>query len=118
MKLPILAAIAVSFVTSWLLTFAMKRIAPRIGFVDKPGQRKIHANAKPLGGGVAIFLAIALPMLIGLAVINLAGPWIIQHFADYPDIHALVTGAEHQTPLSLGLLGGMLVMHAMGLIDD
>ena len=35
----------------------MKRIAPRLGFVDKPGGRKIHSNPKPLGGGVATGVA-------------------------------------------------------------
>ena len=60
MLIPILALIAVSFITSCVLTFALVRIAPKLGFVDKPGGRKIHANPKPLGGGVAIFWAFAL----------------------------------------------------------
>ena len=55
MILSILGLGAISFVISWLGTWAMIRIAPRIGFVDKPGGRKIHANPKPLGGGIAIF---------------------------------------------------------------
>src|SRR5688572_8772213 len=118
MRASILALVAISFVVSWLLTFAMIRVAPRLGFVDKPGGRKIHANPKPLGGGVAIFLGIALPMLVGLALVNLADTWIIHRFAEWPDIHALVAGGQHQTPLSLGLLAAMLVMHATGLVDD
>src|SRR5262245_63258240 len=68
MVLPILALGAASFVISWLLTAGMIRLAPRIGFVDKPGHRKIHSNPKPLGGGVAIMLAIAVPMLLMLVV--------------------------------------------------
>ena len=43
-----------SFLISWVATFAMIRVAPRINFVDRPGHRKIHSNPKPLGGGVAI----------------------------------------------------------------
>jgi UDP-GlcNAc:undecaprenyl-phosphate GlcNAc-1-phosphate transferase len=86
--------------------------------VDKPGGRKTHANPKPLGGGVAIFLSIALPMVAGLALVNFAGDWIIDRFPDRPHIHALVAGAQYQTPLSLGMLAGMLVIHAMGLVDD
>ena len=34
----------------------MIRLAPRVGLVDKPGHRKIHAAPKPLGGGAGIFL--------------------------------------------------------------
>ena len=57
MVLAILALGATSLVISWLLTAVMIRVAPRVGFVDKPGHRKIHSNPKPLGGGVAIFWA-------------------------------------------------------------
>ncbi len=43
---------------SFALTLAMRRIAPRIGLVDRPdGFRKLHQRATPLGGGVAVFLA-------------------------------------------------------------
>jgi UDP-GlcNAc:undecaprenyl-phosphate GlcNAc-1-phosphate transferase len=118
MRPAILALVAISFVISWLLTFAMIHVAPRLGFVDKPGGRKIHANAKPLGGGVAIFLGIALPMLIGLILVNFAGDWIVSRFDNRQNVFDLVAGGQHQTPLSLGLLAAMLVMHATGLFDD
>src|SRR5437588_13109872 len=72
--LAVLSLGVVSFAIAWVVTFAMKRIAPRLGFVDKPGGRKIHANPKPLGGGVAIFLAFALPLLVGLAVVKWGHP--------------------------------------------
>src|SRR5437016_11499873 len=72
--LAVLSLGVVSFAIAWVVTFAMKRIAPRVGFVDKPGGRKIHANPKPLGGGVGIFLAFAAPMLAGLAVIQFGHP--------------------------------------------
>src|SRR6476661_1608450 len=54
---------ATSFAISWLGTLAMRSLAPRFGFVDKPGHRKIHRQPIPLGGGVAIFWAYVLPML-------------------------------------------------------
>ena len=53
----------ISFVLSWTTTLIVRRIAPAVGFVDKPGGRKIHANPKPLGGGIAIFTGVALPLL-------------------------------------------------------
>ena len=115
---PILILGGVSLIICWALTFLMIRIAPRIGFVDKPGSRKIHSSAKPLGGGVAIFLGIALPMLIGLIVVNAAGHRIIERFPNLPQIHDLISGAQHQTPLSLGMLAAMLLIHALGLLDD
>jgi UDP-GlcNAc:undecaprenyl-phosphate GlcNAc-1-phosphate transferase len=118
MILPILCLAGVSLVISFAATYLMIHLAPRIGFVDKPGHRKIHETPKPLGGGVSIFLALALPMLAGLIVVNLAGERLVLKFIDHPDSVALLTGAQHQTPLSLGLLGGLLVLHALGLLDD
>src|SRR4051812_5318535 len=118
MLLPILCLGFASFVIGWIMTWLMIRIAPRLGFVDKPGGRKIHANPKPLGGGVAIFLGIALPMSVGLLLVNLAGDSLVSRFDNHQEVYDLVAGGQHQTPLSLGLLAAMLVMHAMGLFDD
>ena len=115
--LAIVGLALISFALSWFFTFAMKRISPRIGFVDKPGGRKIHANPKPLGGGVAIFWAFAIPMLIGLAVVQWGHPPAalagrVPHLADY------WSGMRARTPMALGMLLAAGVMHVMGLIDD
>jgi UDP-GlcNAc:undecaprenyl-phosphate GlcNAc-1-phosphate transferase len=118
MILPILGLALASFVISWILTFAMIRIAPRIGFVDKPGLRKIHVNPKPLGGGVAICFAIILPMIVGLIIVNAFGSQIVEHVSGKEDITALVAGGQMQTPLSVGMIGAILALHVMGLIDD
>ena len=110
----ILALLALSFVLSCLLTFIMIRVAPRLGFVDKPGGRKIHANPKPLGGGVAIFWGIALPVVGGLVAVHVLSP---EFFGS--DLLALHwAGIKHQTPLALAVLAAMLVLHLMGLRDD
>ena len=62
MTFVLLSLVGVSFLISLCLTAAMKRLAPKIGFVDKPGHRKIHSNPKPLGGGVAIVWGFVLPI--------------------------------------------------------
>lgn len=107
-----------SFIIALIATWSMIRIAPKFGLVDKPGGRKIHDNPKPLGGGVAIFVAFALPMLLCLAVVNFADESITTRFISHPDAIAFISGAQYQTKLSLGVLGAMLIMHAMGLQDD
>src|SRR5437763_4698446 len=89
----------VSFVISWITTFAMIRIAPRIGFVDKPGHRKIHHNPKPLGGGVAIFLGVVVPLLAVLIYAWL--PSNAQHIESAAPEHALLGGVRLKTPLAL-----------------
>ncbi|MDB5301006.1 MAG: putative undecaprenyl-phosphate N-acetylglucosaminyl 1-phosphate transferase [Phycisphaerales bacterium] len=117
----ILALATLSFAISWAGTLAMKRIAPKIGFVDKPGGRKIHANPKPLGGGVAIFLGFALPVLAGLLIV---------HFRPAPSvalssspghvspIPAYWSGIRDRTPVALEMIAAALLMHVLGLFDD
>ena len=60
MAAAVLLLCAVSFLITWVMTLVVKRVAPKVGFVDKPGHRKIHSNPKPLGGGIAIMIGIAL----------------------------------------------------------
>ena len=111
MKLSILCLPLVSFLISWVCTYLVKRIAPKLNFVDKPGHRKIHHIPKPLGGGIAIFFGIALPLAGAmLAVLILPSPSVA--------LNAYWSGAKQQIPLGLGVLLAMLGMHLLGLWDD
>ena len=56
--------LVVGFATSLGLTPLSRQIAMRFGVVDKPNQRKIHSDHKPLMGGLAIYLAFALSLLL------------------------------------------------------
>lgn len=56
--------LVVAFVASIVLTPLVKRLAFRIGAVDKPNQRKVHAKVMPRLGGLAIFLAFMIGFLI------------------------------------------------------
>lgn len=105
-----------SFVLSLALTRGMIWLAPRIGFVDAPGHRKIHANPKPLGGGVAIFLSFALSLIIGCWLFVYGTIWARIHY-DVP-FPPLVSGAAQQVPLLIGLLAATFALHVMGLFDD
>lgn len=129
MILPILALGGVSLVISFLLTWMMIHLAPRIGFVDKPGHRKIHATPKPLAGGVAIFAAFALPMLAALIFVHTNEPMITatvnKGFPDqsekglgYWPGHEYWSGIRQQTPLAIAFLAGCVLLHVLGLIDD
>jgi UDP-GlcNAc:undecaprenyl-phosphate GlcNAc-1-phosphate transferase len=113
MLLPILGLGAVSFVISFIGTMVMIRVAPGIGFVDRPGTRKIHSNPKPLGGGVAIFVAFVAPLVLMLGAVHL-------HLLplDRPNWTNYAGGVVKQTPLALTLIFGLIVIHCMGLLDD
>jgi UDP-GlcNAc:undecaprenyl-phosphate/decaprenyl-phosphate GlcNAc-1-phosphate transferase len=127
MLVPILCLGAVSFIISWLGTAAMMRLAPRLGLIDKPGGRKTHAEAKALGGGVAIFLSFAIPLLVILVYVNSQkwNPfWIAAQYADGhasgvdPVKAAYWDGIITKTRLALTLIGSLLAIHIMGLLDD
>jgi UDP-GlcNAc:undecaprenyl-phosphate/decaprenyl-phosphate GlcNAc-1-phosphate transferase len=59
-----LAGFAVSFASLPL----WRRWSIRVGLVDNPGKRKIHATPIPLAGGWTVLGGIALPLIIGAAV--------------------------------------------------
>ncbi len=109
----ILCILPVSFAITWVATYAVRSLAPRVGFVDRPGGRKVHANPRPLGGGVAIFAGVVGPLAGALLVMHV--PAITAHL---PVRAAYVDGVREQTPVALGLLGTLLVMHLLGLADD
>jgi UDP-GlcNAc:undecaprenyl-phosphate GlcNAc-1-phosphate transferase len=113
-----------SFVTAWIATGAMKRLAPRIGFVDKPGVRKIHHVPKPLGGGVAIVLGFSLPLIALLLIVSFtspptpaAGGWLGK-LATHYKLPAYWSGGRQRLPMALDILIATVLMHLLGLWDD
>ena len=54
---PYALCLAISFALAVALTAGLRRLAPRIGMVDRPTPRKNHSRPTPLLGGVAIYLA-------------------------------------------------------------
>lgn len=110
--LPLFAALtggAISLLGTWIV----RRIALRVGFVDRPGGHKGHETPVALGGGVAIAAAVVLPMLGAVAIANLgAAEWL-------PEAARIHTGGiVTKTPLALGIVAAIVVMCTMGLWDD
>lgn len=85
----IYVSLLAAFVASILLTPLVKRLAFRIGAVDAPNYRKVHARIMPRLGGLAIFLA----FLIGVALLY---PFLISvtpfHISKY-GLAAILVGA-------------------------
>lgn len=88
-----------AFASVLLLTAAciplLRRLAPALGLVDVPDERKQHAAPTPLVGGLAIFLG------LGLTALGL-----------------LATGWLAPSPPVLSLLVGGSLMVVVGAIDD
>jgi UDP-GlcNAc:undecaprenyl-phosphate GlcNAc-1-phosphate transferase len=81
------------FAASLGLTPLSRQIAMRFGIVDKPNQpRKTHKDHKPMMGGLAIYLALSISVLL---------------FSPLQHIHEL-----------LAIVGGAGLLAFIGLIDD
>src|SRR5215475_1596905 len=63
----------VSFGASLVLTRLVRALALRIGAVDQPGPRKVHAVPVPRLGGVSIFLSISLAIVASFGLEYLSG---------------------------------------------
>lgn len=50
----------ISFVLALIIIFIFKKIAFKFNIVDKPNERKVHEQPKPLLGGLSIYLSIFL----------------------------------------------------------
>ena len=99
----LLCVFASSFALSLGLVPLARRLALRSGLVDHPdGHRKIHKRPTPVSGGLAIVVAVLIPMILLLVV----GTGVL------PDV--LV---EHG-PILLGLLLGGLIICSVGVVDD
>lgn len=98
----ILALFAIACGVSFALSFAMRRLAARIGLVDRPDNfRKLHHRPIPLGGGLAIFVASVLVVLAACAFPS-------------PLQDELLAQAVELWPL---LVAGLLIV-VVGLVDD
>ena len=90
---------AVSAVATFLLLFPVRRLAARIGFVAEPDERRIHTRVTPLGGGVAMFVAFLLAMLVA---------------SQLSPLQSVFQGSSEP----LGLVLGATVIFGVGLLDD
>lgn len=84
---------------TFFLTPLISRFSVKIGAIDHPSDRKVHANPTPTLGGLAI--------LIGLVVGGGAAVFI-------PDFEEVFT----QSSQLLGVFAGSIVIVALGAVDD
>ncbi len=99
--LPALLAFAISALSIPYI----KKLALKVGAVDYPGGRRIHKQATPRMGGIAI----ALGFLIVLGIFVFA-------FPDYLSNHGINLQKFHSK--ALGFILGAIVILAVGVYDD
>jgi UDP-GlcNAc:undecaprenyl-phosphate GlcNAc-1-phosphate transferase len=112
-------AAATSFIFSLVLSAAARRIAQRVGFVDRPGagSHKTHREPIPYGGGLAIFVATFLPPIAAtVAVFLLPDGWIVDRFGE--TARDLAGGVRNHSGQAIVIIVGAAVLLVLGLIDD
>src|SRR5271154_3441362 len=113
-----LIAFAVALLASLGLTIPVRHLAIRFGMVDQPGPRKVHLRSIPLLGGIAIYLAFALAVLVTV------------HGAPEKQVAGILSGAtllavigflddgkllHHQVKLFVGMPVAALMLIATGI---
>ena len=107
-----------AFAVSYLATAAMRVLSPRWGLVDQPAARKFHRTSTPLGGGIAIWLGVVLPLAaaqaIAFALSRTESPevWIA------PELAVHLDGVWSRAGLLWGILAAGTLLSVMGLLDD
>jgi UDP-GlcNAc:undecaprenyl-phosphate GlcNAc-1-phosphate transferase len=113
-----------SLIVCWAAAFAVRRWGPGWGLVDRPGARKIHAKPMPTGGGLAIWLGIALPLAIGQLLLwgfvgdgtSRSGFLTVLPLPEFVAPH--LSGLLHQSGKLWLMIGGGTVLMLLGLADD
>ncbi len=94
-----------AFALSLALTPLVRRWAVAVGFVDRPGERKIHSRDIAYGGGIAVALAL---------VATLGATWYAAQ--RWPLFEADVDAPEYGSLVYVTV--GALAVLILGLIDD
>ena len=113
-----IATFIIAFAVSLAGLLVLERgLAARLGLIDRPGgEKKTHTRPTPLGGGLAIWLGVTVPILGGLALALAAGGRAPEWIPEF---------VRRQLPFVAGrwrevaaLLAGGTAMVALGVADD
>jgi UDP-GlcNAc:undecaprenyl-phosphate GlcNAc-1-phosphate transferase len=97
---PLLLLFIASAITSFITTAAVKRIAEEVGAIDRPNERKMHVEATPRMGGLAIIFGFGFPLMLLAA-----------------NAHAVELVSKNLSYLFAVLASGSLIV-GLGVYDD
>lgn len=111
-----------SLVGAWLASFATlpawRAWCLRTGHVDDPGARKIHGEAVPLAGGLAVATGILAPLFLGAVALALASRGLRVPGLTDTDTALLSHGFGARRTQLAAILLGMTAMMTLGWLDD
>jgi UDP-GlcNAc:undecaprenyl-phosphate/decaprenyl-phosphate GlcNAc-1-phosphate transferase len=112
-----IGVLAVAFALSVALVPAAGWLARRLGVMDEPGPRKVHASPTPRIGGVAVWLTFTVVVLTGYLGAPLLArlPWAQIHLAAPL---AMLQEAYRVEGKLVALLAGATIVFTVGLLDD
>src|SRR3954469_9465546 len=87
------------------------RVSRELGFVDEPGERKIHGDSISLGGGIAVFCG-------ALCTLTIAALILFTNFFDASSYERLQYGMIHRAGQVGVIFSGAVAMLCLGLLDD
>ena len=96
--------------------YPLRRLADRLGLLDRPGHRKVHTLPTPLGGGLGIWFGVVATFAAGTLAVALARQsdalWLP------PRIAGMLDGIWSRSGEVWGLLAAGTVLMVLGLADD
>ena len=103
-----------AFLTAALLTPLIRSLAPVLGLVDQPGHRKVHVQPTPMGGGIAVFLGIGLPVFVLLGRPDALGAYGER----FEFIRTSLLNDQSVLTQIGGIAAGGIILFVTGLVDD
>jgi len=109
--------LAGSFVLSGVLTAAVKKYSLKTDFVARPSQGRYHQGVVPLGGGIAIFLTLAITICLAIFTVKfIAAPGRLNFLGESVTIH--IEGFLGKIRQLTIVLLCILALFIVGLVDD
>jgi UDP-GlcNAc:undecaprenyl-phosphate GlcNAc-1-phosphate transferase len=105
----------VAFAGTLAATLPVRRLAAAVGAVDQPGGRRVNKEPVPRLGGLALFFGLLLALALELIG---EGLWGWQGMFSISSISTETAGGSEHAVSYVGVLLGLLVMLAVGVVDD
>lgn len=88
-----------AFAAAFILTPGVVLLSTRLGAIDRPNDRKVHANPTPTLGGTAIFCALMIALALAVLI---------------PKFNGVYTRSSEL----VGIVAGAFIIFALGAVDD
>ncbi len=112
------AAVLPGLFVSLGAAFVIRRWAPVWGLMDHPAARKVHVQATPLGGGLAIWLGVLVPLLVGQVLVWAFGYGQLSSDLVPDFVRPHIPGLLQTSARLWALMAAASLLMLIGLLDD